>query len=106
MVVRMTGQIIASDVSAESATEAQKWKRPPYTPDQVRALPATATLADAARSWGISEAQVYRVIREKGIGGLPFPVIQVGKRRYQVRRSDLMRSLGIEEIPGDPGQVA
>ncbi|MFI5617376.1 helix-turn-helix domain-containing protein [Streptomyces sp. NPDC051567] len=58
-------------------------------------LPLSVDLRTAARAFGMCIATAYKLVRE---GGFPCSVVKVG-RKYRVPTADLMRSLGIEEMP-------
>lgn len=80
----------------EDATGAEVWARAQLTPDEVRGLPCTFRWELAARAWGLRRSTADRMRRN---GTFRVEVIEVSPRMHVVRRSDLMASLGIEEVP-------
>lgn len=81
----------------ETARGVARWKLSPYTPDQIRSLPASVALVDAANALGLSREQAYQQARrgELEYGDQRVPVKRVGDP-YRVRLCDLMQVLGIE----------
>ena len=58
-------------------------------------LPVTVDLRTAARALGMCPATAYRLNR---LGTFPCPVMHIGGR-YRIATTELMRTLGIEEMP-------
>ena len=65
------------------------------TADQVRALPASVPVRDAARALGIGEDLAYDLIASKQ---WPTHVLKLG-RAYRITRSSLLAVLEIPEFP-------
>ena len=95
---------MGTELTFETAVGADRWKLPRYTLEQVLSLPVTMDIVDAARAWGLSRSTTYDLARQDA---LPFPAIRTGPpptggrrapTRYQVRRADLLESLGIEDL--------
>lgn len=67
----------------------------PLTVAEALALPVTVDLVTAAAAFGIGRDNAYRLAKT---GGLPFPVLKLG-RRLVVTRAALLAVLGIEDRP-------
>ncbi|MFE2927775.1 helix-turn-helix domain-containing protein [Streptomyces goshikiensis] len=67
----------------------------PLTFAEAFGLPLSVDLRTAARAFGMCMGTAYRLVR---IGGFPCSVVRVG-RKFRVPTAELMRSLGIEEMP-------
>ncbi|MET9698206.1 helix-turn-helix domain-containing protein [Streptomyces sp. NPDC006529] len=58
-------------------------------------LPLSVDLRTAARAFGLCMGTAYKLVHG---GGFPCAVVRVG-RKFRVPTADLLRSLGIEEVP-------
>jgi Helix-turn-helix domain len=58
-------------------------------------LPVTVDLRTAARAFGICTSTAYQLAR---MGTFPCPVLRISGR-YRIPTAELMRVLGIEELP-------
>jgi len=58
-------------------------------------LPVAVDVRTAARAVGICPSTAYRLIR---LGAFPCPVMRIGSR-YRIATAELMRALGVEELP-------
>ncbi|MFB7058335.1 helix-turn-helix domain-containing protein [Streptomyces vinaceus] len=67
----------------------------PLTFAEAFGLPLSVDLRTAARAFGMCMGTAYRLVH---VDGFPCTVVRVG-RKYRVPTADLMRSLGIEEMP-------
>ncbi|GAA3301397.1 helix-turn-helix domain-containing protein [Streptomyces cinereospinus] len=72
------------------------------TPDEVRALPAMLTAAQAFAALAIGETCAYGLIKA---GEFPVEVIKFG-RTYRFRKADVMAFLGLSESPAPGAQPA
>lgn len=68
-----------------------------------RGLPPLVTVPEAAPHLRESEWSIYTHIRE---GTFPLEVVRLGGRKIFVRRRDLLKLLGVEQVSasGDPQQ--
>ncbi|MCK8677141.1 MULTISPECIES: DNA-binding protein [Streptomyces] len=62
---------------------------------EIFALPVSVDLRTAARAFGMCMGTAYRLI---GLGTFPCRTVRVG-HRHRVPTTELMRALGIEEVP-------
>ncbi|MER5773527.1 helix-turn-helix domain-containing protein [Streptomyces sp. NPDC002039] len=67
----------------------------PLTFAEAFGLPLSVDLRTAARAFGMCMGTAYRLVHA---GGFPCSVVRVG-RKFRVSTAELMRSLGIEEMP-------
>jgi hypothetical protein len=66
------------------------------TIDQVQDLPALVSIYTAAKIFGVHVNTCYGWIDK---GEFPIEVIKVNKKTYRIRKTDLLRMLGVEEKP-------
>lgn len=62
-----------------------------HSAEEVRSLPLTVDIPTAGRLYGLGRQLAYAAARN---GNFPVPVTRIGRKMF-VRRSDLMRDLGV-----------
>jgi hypothetical protein len=89
------------EITFETAKGDARWKLPPLTADQVRALPGSVRLVDAALALDMPRELAYEQAAAGALrrGDELVPVRMVGAR-YKVDRADLLWVLRISEVPG------
>jgi hypothetical protein len=68
----------------------------PMTADEVRALPASVPIVTAGKAFGMGRSGTFDAYHG---GTFPCRVLRVGARRLVVPRAEILRALGIEDVP-------